>query len=120
MISHNIFSALLFKEDSSSEVVQLHVKDDDEAELAEHMSFRITSVHLVNGTVDPLGIPPSIDYGSSFVNLTINENDFPYGVIGFEHPTLIVHEWEGLVRIPVVRRGREFSFNNIIFTFLLY
>ena len=101
-----VFSVVTFEEGYRTKILEFRIKDDEEAELLERVSFQITSVHLVNLTLDPLlGMPPSIDEERSFVNLTIKENDFPYGVIGFQQPVIIFHEWEGNVRIPVLRRG---------------
>ena len=99
-------SAIIFEDSEVTKSLTLHIKDDDEAELTEHVTFQMTSVHLVNRTLDPsLGMPPSIDVERSLVNVTIGENDHPYGVIGFERSRVIFHEWEGLVRIPVIREG---------------
>ena len=33
------------------------------------------------------------------------ENDEPYGLIQFTTDVMIVHEWQGIVEIPVVRTG---------------
>lgn len=72
-------------------------------------------MQLVNRTIDPLlGMPPSIDVRRSFVNVTINENDYPYGVIGFERSRVIYHEWEGFIRIPVIRQGMSSLYFNCV------
>ena len=107
------FLALIFKEGDRIQTLVVQVVQDHVPELLEDYLFALTSARLINKTMDftqrpgnfPVNIPPLIDPIKSSMNLTVPENDFPYGIVGFEKQNVIYHEWEGVVRVPVVRRG---------------
>lgn len=91
----------------------VQVINDQVPELQEDYLFMLTSASLINKTMDftqrpgnfPVNIPPVLDVGKSRINLTVPENDFPYGIVGFEKQSVIHHEWEGVVRVPIIRKG---------------
>ncbi|XP_066912895.1 adhesion G-protein coupled receptor V1-like isoform X2 [Clytia hemisphaerica] len=113
--------ALLFNERDRIKTLTINTVNDQMPELAEHFSIEFTSATLVNKTIDfnqkfgdfYINIPPTIDRSKSFVNITIRENDYPYGEIGFESGALIYHEWEGLIKIPLIRKGGTHGKVNI-------
>ena len=88
--------------------------DDVDAELAETFTLELTSVRLtparmLNTSVVgglQVDIPPLIDGTGSRLAVTIEASDDPYGTIEFQAATLTAHEWQGVLRIPLVRKGK--------------
>lgn len=91
--------------------ITLTVTNDNIPEVDELFQLSITSLQLMDRSVNfnhfmnniQINVPPLIL--QSHVNVTIIENDEPYGRIEFQQVQMVVHEGQGLVKIPVQRKG---------------
>ena len=91
--------------------IQLHVIDDDIPELTESFQLTINSIQLQGLDVDfdryvsgiQINTPPLLLQKT--VNITINENDDPYGVVEFTQNEVSVSEGDGDLMIPLIRKG---------------
>ncbi|XP_057301693.1 adhesion G-protein coupled receptor V1-like isoform X2 [Hydractinia symbiolongicarpus] len=115
---------LVFQDGEGFKTVKIDIIDDSIPELAEIFTVELTSIAL-NKSIDfnqkinsiVINTPPIILTTSSAVEVLIAESDYPYGVIGFKDNIITVHEWEGVINIPVIRSGGVFGSSEVIFTY---
>ena len=107
------FIVITFSAGEGAKIIQFNIIDDTIPELTETFHVNMTSVRVITsktlnfGVVNGLqvDIPPKIG-SPSMVQISINENDQPYGAITFLRGSRLVHERDGNILIPVNRTGK--------------
>ena len=113
MAMFSLIAVITFNAGEGAKTIQFNIIDDTIPELTETFHVNMTSVRVitsktlnfevVNGL--QVDIPPKIG-SPSMVQISINENDQPYGEIRFLHSSRLVHERDGNILIPVNRTGK--------------
>lgn len=99
-----------FAKGNQISTLTFNVVDDTIPELDETFVIRLTAATLLHQRIDTrVDHPPSLKTNAISVNVTVKENDHPYGLIGFDREKVIYHEWQNKVKLPVVRNGEFFT-----------